>query len=359
MEGQLSRGSFILELRNTDVLVGRGTHSVRHPGNKSFRKLAQQHKEAYAACNRISEKDRIAREIFHELETRGVRFLTRLVDPTIRMAIGIPEGVTAWMQIDNVAVLEKIKQQLRDVPFPPKTQSKNAKKAARTTSQRQQKVSIDQQQQQLEERVGGKPSRQEQQVESVEPERNVRSSGQWPPAVATSAKDAGAPKLSEVPRALQQVDLSASIAALQRSPPLPPWLAQSAMFARQSSLLRASGTPSLSSNTLPLRTTSAPSVANQLSSSNSLFQQAFLNNLQQQLLNTGLPRDQALDIVNTLVRRCPQVLVHPERVSLADLARVYSNPSDGSILSGVVALQGCIQRASQSARASTLPPGLY
>lgn len=357
MEERQSLSSFIVQLRTSDILVGRGTHSVRHPGNKEFRKFVQQHKEAYAASSRICEKDRIAREIFHELETREVRFLARVVDPTLRLAIGIPEGATAWIEIDNVAALEKIKQQLRDVPFPSKAQSHEAKKAARVISKQQQPVG---QQQQAAER-GVKPLRLQRQKEPVVPDLTVRSAG-----LRSSMTTAGGSKpipsnFFEAFQALRQPPgRSSLIASIQQQPALPPLMAQSSRFAQQLTLPQAI---SLLNSTLPTVTSSMStrnaSEANQLSN-NSLLQQAFLNRLHQQLLNTGLPQDQALDIIRTLLRRCPQVLVRPERISIADLASAFSSPRDGSILTGILALHGCIHKACLPANRESviLPPRL-
>jgi hypothetical protein len=155
--------SYVTELRSNDVLMGRGgtllvLNAIRlcvpifqqlsfssltivprlrfpyswlnvigpameHEGNQTFRGLVKSRRAEYMAARRRWEKDKIAREIVALVTSHGGRFLRRVVDhdsPSTSLqqqvpSLGLPDGVTeAWVLVDEMAILNKVKQALRD-----------------------------------------------------------------------------------------------------------------------------------------------------------------------------------------------------------------------------------------------------
>jgi hypothetical protein len=53
----------------TDVICGRGKMTVAHPGNKRFRQLVRERKDAYQRARRRDAKTRITCELVHTLRT--------------------------------------------------------------------------------------------------------------------------------------------------------------------------------------------------------------------------------------------------------------------------------------------------
>ena len=66
----------IYEIRDTDVLCGRGAPSHYHSGNKHFRQLIHQFQSSYLAARR-ADKPEIATRIVDMVRRRGGRFLKR------------------------------------------------------------------------------------------------------------------------------------------------------------------------------------------------------------------------------------------------------------------------------------------
>jgi hypothetical protein len=80
----------IYQLRDTDVLCGRGAPSQFHIGNKYFRDLVEKFQSSYIAARRI-DKPEIATHIVDLVRERGGRFLKR----TKMQGIG-PTGHFCW-----------------------------------------------------------------------------------------------------------------------------------------------------------------------------------------------------------------------------------------------------------------------
>jgi len=66
----------VYEIRDADVLCGRGAPSHHHNGNRLFRSLVSQYQSSYLAARRIN-KPEIATHIVDSVRARGGRFLKR------------------------------------------------------------------------------------------------------------------------------------------------------------------------------------------------------------------------------------------------------------------------------------------
>jgi hypothetical protein len=104
----------ITELRTNDVMMGRGAGRIHNMGNVRFRELVATRKEEYLRAERNHKKQTIAKQILAEIAHRKGRFVRKVEKPEEAKALGIPEGTQAWVLASSDAVLEKIKQALRD-----------------------------------------------------------------------------------------------------------------------------------------------------------------------------------------------------------------------------------------------------
>jgi hypothetical protein len=104
----------ITELRNNDVMMGRGAGMIHNMGNVRFRELVATRKEEYVRAERNHKKQAIAKQILAEIVRRNGRFVRKVEKPEEAKALGIPEGTQAWVLANSDAVLEKVKQALRD-----------------------------------------------------------------------------------------------------------------------------------------------------------------------------------------------------------------------------------------------------
>lgn len=93
-----------LELHDHDVFCGRERLAHSHIGNKAFRHLVQQHREAYQSTARRDTKSSITGQIIEVIHKRGGRFL-KLVD-----------GV--WTELDGPQTHEKVSHALRSARGP-------------------------------------------------------------------------------------------------------------------------------------------------------------------------------------------------------------------------------------------------
>jgi hypothetical protein len=104
----------ITELRSNDVMMGRGAGMIHNMGNVRFRELVATRKEEYVRAERNHKKQTIAKQILAEIARRNGRFVRKVDKPEEVKALGIPEGTQAWVLANSDAVLEKVKQALRD-----------------------------------------------------------------------------------------------------------------------------------------------------------------------------------------------------------------------------------------------------
>jgi hypothetical protein len=107
-----------------DVLLGRGAPIIKYLGNVKFRAVVKSQKKAYQSTRRHSDKKAIAEDVIQIITSRNGRFLQRVkrggstvseeeeaddeeVEPSELLR-------SVWKIADEDAVLEKVKQALRD-----------------------------------------------------------------------------------------------------------------------------------------------------------------------------------------------------------------------------------------------------
>ena len=117
---------YVTELRDSDVLFGRGSGPNDHEGNIRFRQYVAARKAEYLSTNHRNTKAKIAREIVDLVISDNGRFLKKMEPEDLRR-VGLPEGTDAWMGVDDDTIMEKAKQALR--------QNTNKKNAAAAASQ--------------------------------------------------------------------------------------------------------------------------------------------------------------------------------------------------------------------------------
>lgn len=107
-----SRLEYVVQLRATDVLFGRGSGPNDHEGNVTFRSRVAERKAEYMATNHRMTKAKIARDIVNSVLQENGRFLKKVEQPEIEK-YGLPAGIDAWMEVDDDTIMEKAKQALR------------------------------------------------------------------------------------------------------------------------------------------------------------------------------------------------------------------------------------------------------
>lgn len=102
------------KLTNNDILCGRGSGPNEHIGNIEFRKLVLTCKAEYNNANTSRDtKGRIANDIINTVRlSKGGRFLRKLSAEQIKET-GYKRGTAVYELADEVTILEKTKQALR------------------------------------------------------------------------------------------------------------------------------------------------------------------------------------------------------------------------------------------------------
>jgi len=115
-EDESSRSSsYITALTDADVLLGRGAPVQKRKGNKRFREIVMEEKEAYSATGKHAVKDQIAHRILNSVSAKGGRFVRRIESEQERGALGVPHNVSeAWVVVSENVAKEKVKQALRE-----------------------------------------------------------------------------------------------------------------------------------------------------------------------------------------------------------------------------------------------------
>jgi len=108
----MEREELIMDLRPTDVLLGRGSGPNDHEGNKRFRLMVAERKAEYMATNHRLTKAKIAQEIVDGVYRVNGRFLRKLEGDEAK-TYGIPDGVDAYVAATEATIMEKAKQALR------------------------------------------------------------------------------------------------------------------------------------------------------------------------------------------------------------------------------------------------------
>jgi hypothetical protein len=106
--GAHAQQQLIYEVRDTDVLCGRGAPTNWHPGNQYFRRLVDRYQPVYLACKR-ADKPEIAVQVVDKIRERGGRFLKRTKMPGVG-----PSGHFCWQDIGEQRAYEKSCQALRE-----------------------------------------------------------------------------------------------------------------------------------------------------------------------------------------------------------------------------------------------------
>ena len=104
----------VFNVSSNDCLMGRGAAVIGNEGNRRFRKLIQKYKAEYDATRIRQEKDRIARRIVDTITSRGGRFLRKIDTPQQAEFFKVPAGKSAWVIVNQLVVLQKVKQAFRD-----------------------------------------------------------------------------------------------------------------------------------------------------------------------------------------------------------------------------------------------------
>jgi hypothetical protein len=104
--------NYVLDLKELDVLCGRGSGPNDRTGNIEFRNLILTRKAEYLAAKTREVKGRIASEVVNIVRQRGGRFLKKL-SPAEAKDAGFKRGVNVYELADEPTVLEKAKQTLR------------------------------------------------------------------------------------------------------------------------------------------------------------------------------------------------------------------------------------------------------
>jgi hypothetical protein len=86
------------EPRKCDILLGRGSDSWNHHGNKQFRVLVANNQQKYHSMQCRSEKVKLVAEIVEDIRLSGTRFLKRNKESS------------AWEEVDRKTTIEKVRK---------------------------------------------------------------------------------------------------------------------------------------------------------------------------------------------------------------------------------------------------------
>jgi len=131
---------YITNYGSMDVLMGRGTPSVRHKGNIFFRSLIDKRKAEYIQCTTNEDKDIMARGIVDAVASHQGRFLQKVETAAQAASLGVPQGAqgNVWVLADEEVVLCKVKQAFRDL-FKRGTRSTDTDPSSRSPSRSRQR----------------------------------------------------------------------------------------------------------------------------------------------------------------------------------------------------------------------------
>lgn len=101
----------ITQINNNDVICGRSSVALKHPGNIAYRKIISLNKELYATCPK-TDKLRISRSIVSAMQDAGCRFLEREYRSAKAKSEAGSEEV--WNDIGTRRAVDKTSQALRE-----------------------------------------------------------------------------------------------------------------------------------------------------------------------------------------------------------------------------------------------------
>lgn len=114
--GPRTEGGLVTELKDNDVLMGRGAPSAEYQGNTRLRRIVLDRHRDYVKARKRKDKHRIAVEIIETVYASHGRFLRRVEDVEQLKAKGLEPNQTAWEEVKHTAeLLSKVKQLLRDI----------------------------------------------------------------------------------------------------------------------------------------------------------------------------------------------------------------------------------------------------
>jgi hypothetical protein len=119
-----------LTVSDTDVLTGRGASIDRFPGNVRFRSLIKRQKKAYSDARRSISKTSVAREVIQAVHDSSGRFLKREATSTAVQS-GTIDRSEEWVLMEDAAIVEKVKQALRDCAKETQKSKMSTEKSAR------------------------------------------------------------------------------------------------------------------------------------------------------------------------------------------------------------------------------------
>ena len=90
------------DYEDIDILSGRGGLTNKHPGNKEFRKVVNEHKIAYRKLTKKADKAAMVRQILAIFSEKGSRFLKKNNE----------DGL--WEELDDAEAYAKTSQALRE-----------------------------------------------------------------------------------------------------------------------------------------------------------------------------------------------------------------------------------------------------
>lgn len=91
----------VTDLRDDDIVFGRGKFSLNRKGNIRMRKIVKKYKTQYQNINRRPVKNELLQIVYREIIENGARFLSRNDDDN-------------WEVVEKSVALKKVSQRLRD-----------------------------------------------------------------------------------------------------------------------------------------------------------------------------------------------------------------------------------------------------
>lgn len=122
-----------------DVLGGRGSVVLFHPGNVRYRRIVREHQQEYASA-RKEEKVLVAMKVMDIIASNGARFLKRLpqLGSLSEEAAAFDDQEQGWVEVSQSDALDKVKQSLREKPKLSKREvSQSVKRKAEYPGQRE------------------------------------------------------------------------------------------------------------------------------------------------------------------------------------------------------------------------------
>ncbi|KAL3772439.1 hypothetical protein ACHAW5_008729 [Stephanodiscus triporus] len=105
----------IVEVRETDIICGRGGLPLKHAGNATYRKIVNLNREIYATCPK-TEKLRISKSIVAAVRDINARFIER-EDGKVSQSLDEKDEAgnpVTWRDIGDKRAIEKTSQALRE-----------------------------------------------------------------------------------------------------------------------------------------------------------------------------------------------------------------------------------------------------